>query len=126
MIRLDLKDARPIYEQIVDKYKRLILLGVLQRDEQMPSVRQLAVDLATNPNTVQKAYAQLERDRYIYSVPGRGNFVRPREDLLLRRKEELAGELLLWVEEVETLGFDPEQIWRETCFGQKNRGGKYD
>ena len=66
MIIIDYKDTRPIYEQIVDKFKMLILRGVLQADEQMPSVRNLAMELSINPNTIQKAYAELERQGFIY------------------------------------------------------------
>ena len=70
MIIIDYKDTRPIYEQIVDKFKTLILHGVLQADEQMPSVRSLAMELSINPNTIQKAYAELERQGYIYQGQG--------------------------------------------------------
>lgn len=89
MIILDYKDTRPIYEQIVEKFKMLILKGVLQKDEQMPSVRSLAVELSINPNTIQKAYAELERQGYLYVVKGRGNFISDNKSLLNERKEEL-------------------------------------
>ena len=82
MIILDYKDARPIYEQVVEKFKLLILKGVLTRDEQMPSVRSLAMELSINPNTIQKAYAELERQGYIYAVKGRGNFISDSVNLL--------------------------------------------
>ena len=75
MIIIDYKDTRPIYEQIVEKFKLLILKGGMQPDEQMPSVRNLAIELSINPNTIQKAYAELERQGFIYTVKGRGNFV---------------------------------------------------
>lgn len=75
MIIIDYKDTRPIYEQVVDKFIDLILKGVLLPDEQMPSVRNLAMDISINPNTIQKAYMELERQGYIYAVKGRGNFV---------------------------------------------------
>lgn len=92
MIILDYKDTRPIYEQIVEKFKLLILKGVIQKDEQMPSVRSLAVELSINPNTIQKAYAELERQGYIYTVKGRGNFISDNKNLLDERKEELKKE----------------------------------
>ena len=72
---IDYQDPRPIYEQITEKYKLLILKGVLSPDEQMPSVRKLAMELSANPNTVQRAYAELERQGVIYTVKGRGSFV---------------------------------------------------
>ncbi len=75
MILIDYKDTRPIYEQIVERYKTLILKGALQPDEQLPSVRNLAMELSINPNTIQKAYTELERQGFIYTVKGRGNFV---------------------------------------------------
>ena len=67
---------QPIYEQIVDKMQRLIAGGALEPDEKLPSVRSLAVELSINPNTIQRAYSELERSGFIYSVKGRGNFVR--------------------------------------------------
>ncbi len=75
MILIDTRSRKPIYEQLIDNIKALIVSGVLQRDEQLPSVRQLAQDLAINPNTIQKAYAELERQGVIYSLKGRGSFV---------------------------------------------------
>ena len=94
MIILDYKDTRPIYEQIVEKFKLLILKGVLMKDEQMPSVRSLAVELSINPNTIQKAYAELERQGYIYTIKGRGNFILDNGALLEKKKEELKERLL--------------------------------
>jgi len=75
MILLDYRDKRPIYEQVVDKLERLIIGGGLEANYKMPSVRMLAMELSVNPNTIQRAYAQLEQDGYIYTVSGRGSFV---------------------------------------------------
>ncbi len=75
MIHLDYKDSRPVYEQVADRLKELMILGVLEEDGQMPSVRSLATELSINPNTIQRAYAELERNGFIYSVKGRGSFV---------------------------------------------------
>ena len=83
MIVLDYSDPRPIYEQIVDKLQTYILKGILKPDEQLMSVRALAMDLAINPNTVQKAYTELERQGFIYVVKGRGAYVRGGDDNLL-------------------------------------------
>lgn len=88
MIVLDLSDKRPIYEQVRDKYKELISIGALQKDEQMPSVRSLAVDLSINPNTIQRAYSELERDGFIYTVKGRGNFVADISKILNNRQAD--------------------------------------
>ena len=75
MILLDYRDKRPIYEQVVEKLERLIASGGMEPLTKMPSVRSLAVELAVNPNTIQRAYAQLEQDGYLYTVSGRGSFV---------------------------------------------------
>lgn len=106
MIILDFKDTRPIYEQVVEKFKLLILKGVLQRDEQMPSVRSLAVELSINPNTIQKAYAELERQGYIYTIKGRGNFIGDSSQLLDERKEELKKKMLFLYKEGRELGMN--------------------
>lgn len=77
MINIDSRDRKPIYEQLVDNIKKLVLDKTLSPDEQLPSVRQLSMQLAINPNTIQKAYAQLEREGVIYTVAGKGNFISP-------------------------------------------------
>ena len=88
MIIIDYQDRRPIYEQIVERFEKLILKGVLEADSQMPSVRQMAAELSINPNTIQKAYAILEQEGYIYPVKGKGNFVNG--DLALRQRKREA------------------------------------
>jgi GntR family transcriptional regulator len=75
MFDLDVRSGKPIYEQLVEKFKELIIKEVLKPDEQLPSVRMLAQQLTINPNTIQKAYRELERQGYIYSIQGKGNFV---------------------------------------------------
>ena len=76
MLSLDLQSRQPIYEQLVRGLSELVSLGALAPDEQLPSVRSLARDLGV-PNTVQKAYQELERSGVIYSVAGKGSFVSP-------------------------------------------------
>lgn len=75
MIHLDYRDARPIYAQIVDGVRAQISAGVLAADEKLPSVRELAVQLSINPNTIQRAYRQLEAEGWVATVPGKGCFV---------------------------------------------------
>lgn len=75
MILLDYQDRRPIYEQVTEKFRILILRGALKPGEKMPSVRQLAMELSINPNTIQRAYMALEQEGLIYPVKGKGNFV---------------------------------------------------
>lgn len=93
MIILDYNDKRPIYEQIVDKLQILIVNGVLEPNTKLPSVRSMAVELSINPNTIQRAYSELERNGFIYSVKGRGNFVREDEHLKEKQQGKLLGVL---------------------------------
>ncbi len=97
MIQLDLYDHRPIYEQIKEKIKELIISGVLKADEQIPSVREMAQRLAINPNTIQHAYKDLEAEGYIYSLRAKGSFVSTRSHI---RENSENGAL---VEEIEAL-----------------------
>lgn len=75
MIAIDYRDKRPLYEQVTEKLAQLIICGALESNAKLPSVRTLALELSINPNTIQRAYAQLEQDGYIYTVVGRGNYV---------------------------------------------------
>lgn len=75
MVHLDYRDSRPIYSQIVDNFRSQIAAGVLQQGDRLPSVRELAAELAINPNTIQRAYRELEMGGYIATVPGKGCFV---------------------------------------------------
>ena len=93
MIVIDYHDKRPIYEQVVDRFQMLILNGGLEPDEQLPSVRSLAVDLSINANTIQRAYSELERRGLIYSVKGRGNFVSSQKEVVIEQQEELLNQL---------------------------------
>jgi GntR family transcriptional regulator len=110
MIILDYKDRRPIYEQIVDRFSELILSGVLKPDEKLPSVRSLAMDLSINPNTIQRAYGELERRGYLYSVKGRGNFVSYHEELLEQKQMELLKEFREVVEKLKASKIDKEDL----------------
>ncbi len=81
MIHLNYRDGRPIYAQIVDGLRSQILAGVLAQGERLPSVRELAGELTINPNTIQRAYRELEGQGYIVTVPGKGCFVcAPKEE----------------------------------------------
>jgi GntR family transcriptional regulator len=103
-MQIDLRDGRPIYEQIVDYYRRLIATGVLLPGEQMPSVRALAMELSANPNTVQRAYQELERQGCIASVKGRGSFVRDTGGQKERKAQELRAEIGAILKEAEGYG----------------------
>ena len=110
MILIDYKDTRPIYEQVVERFKTLILKGALQSDEQMPSVRGLAMELSINPNTIQKAYAELERQGFIYTVKGRGSFVSGDSSLVEQRKREYLDQILGLVKELLEIGMTKKEI----------------
>ena len=118
IIMLDYKDTRPIYEQVVEKFQTLILKGVLEPDEQLPSVRSLAVELSINANTIQRAYGELERQGFIYTVKGRGGFVRYNEDLLEIKKERLKKQLLEVMKEAEELNIPLEELVGQLRSGQ--------
>ena len=101
MVHLDYRDSRPIYEQIKDGVKKLIATGAIGADEKLPSVRALATQLSINPNTIQRAYAELEGEGYTYSVPGKGSFAaagsqvdKSRQEKLLTQFDKIASELL--------------------------------
>lgn len=81
MIEIDYRDKRPIYEQIKEKLKNLIISGAITENEKIPSVRELAAETAINPNTIQKAYKELEAENYIYSVRSKGYFVSAVKDI---------------------------------------------
>lgn len=127
MIIIDYKDARPIYEQVVDRFQMLILTGALEPNTRMPSVRSLAVELSINPNTIQRAYAELERQGFIYTVKGRGNFVAYDEKLLDVRKEQLLKKLKELVREAREIGIGIKELagWlTEDEEKAEARGGK--
>ena len=111
MFKLSFGDSRPLYEQIKEKIRELIVKGALISGEQIPSVRELAAEMAINPNTIQKAYKELEGEGFIVVMRGRGYFVAPRDyakekaptDELLRELKKIAGEL-------KFLGMSDDQI----------------
>ena len=103
MFDIDLRSRDPIYQQLVDKFKQLIINYILEPDEKLPSVRQLAEELTVNPNTIQKAYRQLEQENFIYSVKGRGSFVQVLESHVANEK----------IEDIRT---DFEQLVKEALF----------
>lgn len=111
MINLDYKDGRTLHEQIEAELKQLIINGILATDEQIPSVRELSISLTVNPNTVQRAYKQLEQEGFIYSIKGKGNFVAPVSPANSQRRcEELYDELRLAAKELAFLGEDKEKL----------------
>jgi len=106
LFTLNYRDSQPIYGQIKDGLRRMIVSGVLEPGEKLPSVRAMAMDLAINPNTIHRAYSELEAEGFIYSIPGKGSFAArrdaqggvhgadpEREAKLIRQLRELVAEL---------------------------------
>ena len=110
MLNLDYRDARPIYEQVRDGLRRLMVTGAIQEGEKLPSVRSLASRLAINPNTIQRAYESLEAEGYLYSVPGKGSFAAPHTGVDQGRKEELLGRFDAVAAELLYLGVGGETL----------------
>lgn len=110
MILLDYTDRRPIYEQVIEKIQDLILRGALEKNSPLPSVRSLAMELSINPNTIQRAYAELERSGWIYSVKGKGNFVAAGNEILEGRKKEWRLRLGTLIDEAQLLGISRQEM----------------
>ena len=89
MIQLNYRDGRPIYEQVRDGLRQLLVVGAIQPGDKLPSVRSMAAQLAINPNTIQRAYEALEQEGYVYSVPGKGSFAAPNTGVDEGRRTEL-------------------------------------
>ena len=120
MFSINYRDARPIYEQVKDSLRVAILTGSMQKDEKCPSVRELASELTINPNTIQKAYRELETEGYIYSVPGKGSFVAECREAMSLRKTELYAKLDGNITELLRVGETTDSI----CAHIKNSANK--
>jgi len=102
MLNINYRDGRPVYVQIKDELRLLIVTGAVEAGGKLPSVRELASELAINPNTIQRAYRELENEGYIYSVPGKGSFAGEKKEVVDDRKAEL---LKMFDEAVRELGY---------------------
>ena len=111
MIILDYRDRRPIYEQVISRFQELMLTGALEKDSQLPSVRSLAMELSINPNTIQRAYAELERQGYIYSIKGKGSFVADNGHVKEAGRQEVLQRQVDLAKEACALGVTKEQLW---------------
>ncbi len=105
MIQIDFADARPIYKQLIEEIKMLMVTNEVKNGDRLPSVRDLANQLEVNPNTIQRAYRELEHAGFIQTVPGKGSFASGRKEVVKARKKELVKELEkviehLWICEV--------------------------
>lgn len=110
MIHLNLHDPRPMYEQVVDQMEMLAVRGVLEADSRLPSVRQMAMELSLNPNTVQKAYSELLNRGVIYSVRGKGNFVSSDCSRIRQQKlDEIRSAIARLIHQAHELGATTQQ-----------------
>lgn len=108
---IDYRNPEPIFKQIAENFKLQILMGIYAPGDQLPSVRSLAVELSTNPNTVQKAYAFLEQEGFINTVKGKGNFVVKGRELIEIKKDEMAEKLRKFIHEAKSVGIDPLELY---------------
>jgi GntR family transcriptional regulator len=110
MFTLNYKSRLPIYEQIQGQVIEFIALELLKPHQQLPAVRQLANDLGVNPNTVQKAYQELERLGYIYSQVGKGSFINERQNTLLLTRKQKFDELCDLLTQMKQIGIEYNEI----------------
>lgn len=117
MLHLNYRDAKPIYEQIKEGIRHLLLTNAIAADENLPSVRELASNLAINPNTIQRAYKELETEGYVYSMKGKGTFAsatdfihKSREQELLMTFDDVVTELFVLEVSKEELGSRLENL----------------
>jgi len=111
MLQIDYRSGEALYVQIKSNLKKLILTGSLKENEPIPSVRKLAAEFAINVNTVQRAYRELEQEGYIYSVPGKGNFVsKVNDDIFEKNLEEIKNELITVLKRARVLDISKEKI----------------
>lgn len=114
MLQIDLKSRKSIYEQIVDGCKELIISGVMKPDEKLPSVRDLSAQLTVNPNTIQKAYRELERQGWIYSSQGLGSFINGNRPFVEKQQiRDIYDRIGAEIKELSFLGVSPEIMMEE-------------
>ena len=128
MIQLNYRDSKPIYEQIKDGLRKLVVSGAVRTDEKLPSVRELATSLSINPNTIQKAYRELEQEGYIYTIAGKGSYAEERADVasgrneeLMREFDEIVKELLYLCEDKDILIQRIEEIAKGGAAGDRSK-----
>ena len=131
MIQIDSQSRVPLYEQLQEQIIRLSMLGILDENQQLPSVRALAREVGVNPNTVAKAYQQLEQQGIIYTVSGRGSFVSPDVLSLQSLRQAALQEVLDAVDKALSRGVSPQQLLDAICqqldsLSPCNQGGTQD
>ena len=119
MVHLDYRDPRPIYTQIIDGFREQIATGILQPGDRLPSVRELAMELAINPNTIQRSYRQLEMEGWIVTMQGKGSFVCKMPSISQKEQERL-----LSIFDNTTAALLGMGITREDLIQRLDEGGK--
>ncbi len=124
MILINHKDRRPIYEQIIERFEQLILCGALETNAPMPSVRSLAMELSLNPNTIQRAYQELERAGYIYTIKGKGSFVSETSENADKKRQEVKKEMREGIEKALFAGISAQELRQmlEECIEEAKKG----
>jgi len=110
MIQIDNNSSKALYEQIYEEITRLIFSKALKPNEKLPSVRELAAMIKINPNTIQRAYKSLEEDSYIYTVKGKGNFIKNSEELRSLHIKNMEGKLDETIKSLKELGLNDDYI----------------
>ena len=128
MIQINYRDTRPFYQQIKDNVRHLVVSGALKKDDKLPSVRELAASLAINPNTIQRAYTELERQGYIYSVKGRGSFVADNRQIRERKRQEIWDQLELLIRDAKGTGITMLEFQEQVIqsYGSEEGGNRND
>ena len=124
MIQLNFRDARPFYLQIKENLRQLIVTGALVENDKLPSVREMASSLAINPNTIQRAYRELEAEGYVYSLSGRGTFVAKLAEAAFGREKELLEEFDKTVTELLYLSVSVEELQKRIHEIEERRGNE--
>lgn len=115
MYQLNYRDSRPIYEQLEEQMRKHIVSGVIKTDDKLPSIREVSTSLAINPNTIRRAYRELESDGYIYTIPGKGSFVAPMKDIDSKKESTLFSKLDEIILELSYLGHTGEELSVHIC-----------
>jgi GntR family transcriptional regulator len=111
MFSIDFQSRIPIYEQIVNQVERFIITGILKENEQLPSVRQIAYEIGINPNTIQKAYTELERRGIIVSIIGKGSFITDKTSSIINKKiDDIISNIKEEINTLSKLGLDNKEI----------------
>ncbi len=124
LISINYRDPRPIYEQVKDGFCRLLVAGVLDAGDKLPSVRELAAQLAINPNTIQRAYRELEAEGYIYSIPGKGSFASDTSSARSQKLRSLLAEFDRLSQEITSLGMSGGELMARLEQVCNNSGGE--